>query len=300
VIRHRLRFLLQEFDLPAGITLLGRSSECHITIEDPLVSRTHARIERDADSVTLRDEGSRNGVRVNGHAISGTHTLTHGDRIRIGTQELVFTKVNLGERTGKTTGFLRHCAKCRIPYPEESKNCPNCGAQEFLEEDTITGKQQDQRTWQLKLYAEVLERGLAMSRFEDVERIWTRAAAEVDERLRGRSETGVATLTIEEPLLRSLLLTTLRLSVALKNVMWACWAIRVVRQAYLVPDHAFMGTLPEVLAAFPLECSEAVRELGAFLGESELEGARDCDLALQQLIASFPENSPSDGPQGLG
>ena len=33
--RYRLRFLLQEFDLPRGATILGRSSDCHVTIEDP-------------------------------------------------------------------------------------------------------------------------------------------------------------------------------------------------------------------------------------------------------------------------
>ena len=47
--RYRLRFLLQEFDLPRGTTLIGRSSECQVTIEDPLVSRQHARILIDGD-----------------------------------------------------------------------------------------------------------------------------------------------------------------------------------------------------------------------------------------------------------
>src|SRR5687767_6926407 len=49
VARYRLRFLLQEFDLPRGATILGRSSDCHVTIEDPLVSRHHARIVLEGD-----------------------------------------------------------------------------------------------------------------------------------------------------------------------------------------------------------------------------------------------------------
>ena len=64
--RYRLRFLLQEFDLPRGATLIGRSSDCHVTIEDPLVSRQHARIVIDGDDATLQDLGSRNGVKLNG------------------------------------------------------------------------------------------------------------------------------------------------------------------------------------------------------------------------------------------
>jgi hypothetical protein len=34
--------VLQEFDLPPGITVIGRSLDCHLTIEDALVSRRHA------------------------------------------------------------------------------------------------------------------------------------------------------------------------------------------------------------------------------------------------------------------
>ncbi len=37
--RFRLRFMLQEFELAPGDTLIGRSEECHITLFDPLISR---------------------------------------------------------------------------------------------------------------------------------------------------------------------------------------------------------------------------------------------------------------------
>src|SRR5262245_53911418 len=33
--KYRLRFLLQEFHLPFGITLIGRGDDCHITLFDP-------------------------------------------------------------------------------------------------------------------------------------------------------------------------------------------------------------------------------------------------------------------------
>ena len=57
VARYRLRFLLQEFDLPRGITVIGRSLDCNLTIEDPLVSRQHARIVVDDDGGTRRGHG---------------------------------------------------------------------------------------------------------------------------------------------------------------------------------------------------------------------------------------------------
>src|SRR5580658_7915544 len=93
VARYRLRFVLQEFDLPRGATIVGRSLECHLTIDDPLVSRIHARITVGDDGACIEDMGSRNGVRVNGSPIRGLTALRSGDRARIGTQELIFTCV---------------------------------------------------------------------------------------------------------------------------------------------------------------------------------------------------------------
>ena len=88
--RYRLKFLLQEFDLRGPEVDLGRSPDCHITIEDPLVSRRHAKIVLTDDGPVVRDLGSRNGVLVNGERVDGERALQDGDRIRLGTQELVF------------------------------------------------------------------------------------------------------------------------------------------------------------------------------------------------------------------
>src|SRR5580658_4925478 len=120
VARYRLRFLLQEFDLPRGLTVIGRSLDANLTIEDPLVSRQHARIEVEDEGGTVEDMGSRNGVRVNGVTIRGPTPLKDGDRVRIGTQDFVFCRVDpMGKAHSKTTGVLRLCANCRLPYPRE-------------------------------------------------------------------------------------------------------------------------------------------------------------------------------------
>jgi pSer/pThr/pTyr-binding forkhead associated (FHA) protein len=88
--RFRLRFLLQEIDLPQGDTLIGRSAGCQVTLDDPLVSREHARIRIAGGVATVEDLGSRNGVQLGGQLITRSAPLSNGDRIRIGTQELVF------------------------------------------------------------------------------------------------------------------------------------------------------------------------------------------------------------------
>ena len=183
--RYRLRFLLQEFDIPRGETLLGRSAECHVTIEDPLVSRTHARINLEGEDATISDLSSRNGVKVNGAPIKDAAvTLKDGDRIRIGTQELVFCRVEMVSARARTTGFLKHCGKCRLPYAQEAGSCPNCGGTEQVDEDTLSGRfgTGGQGAWSVQLLIEVVERALAGDRLDEAERMLRRTMALVEER----------------------------------------------------------------------------------------------------------------------
>lgn len=125
--RFRLKFLLQEIDLPIGETTIGRSPQCTITIEDPLVSRKHALIKVTEEEAIFRDLGSRNGSFINGEPITHEVVLKDGDRIRIGTQEFIFHKIETKERRTKSTGSLRYCKYCKIPFPEGAKICPHCG-----------------------------------------------------------------------------------------------------------------------------------------------------------------------------
>ena len=128
--RYRLRFLLQEFDLPAGHTLIGRGEDCHITIFDPAISRRHARIFVDDRHALLEDLGSRNGCRVNGIPIKGMIELSDGDRLRIGTQELVLSEVHAATLSviHRQTGSLCFCGSCRAAYAKEMDSCPHCGS----------------------------------------------------------------------------------------------------------------------------------------------------------------------------
>jgi len=185
VSRYRLRFYLQEVDLQRGITYIGRSEECEVTIEDPLVSRRHARILFQDDDVTLEDLGSRNGVRVNGKPVKGTHKLVDGDRVRIGTQDFVFCLVQqkVGQRS-KTTGVLRLCGQCKAPYAREMISCPNCGASDQTDEETLSGTfgPESQHSWSMQLLIEALQKALGLGRLADADRILLRASALLEER----------------------------------------------------------------------------------------------------------------------
>lgn len=84
----RLLYLQHEFDLTEGQFLIGRSPECQLSLDDPLVSRAHAALVVSGDAITLEDLGSRNGVRVNGRRIQGVTRIANADRITIGSQEM--------------------------------------------------------------------------------------------------------------------------------------------------------------------------------------------------------------------
>jgi predicted component of type VI protein secretion system len=74
---------------PAGGTI-GRSRDCDIVLEDSGISRHHAEIRPGPDGWTLDDLGSTNGVRVNGRRVSGSRALAAGDRLELGSTEIVF------------------------------------------------------------------------------------------------------------------------------------------------------------------------------------------------------------------
>ncbi len=76
----------------AGATI-GRSRDCDIVLSDPNVSRRHAEVRPTADGgFTVADLGSTNGVRENGRPVSGAQPLRPGDRVELGTAEVVFDR----------------------------------------------------------------------------------------------------------------------------------------------------------------------------------------------------------------
>lgn len=71
-------------------TYLGRDPSCGLCLDYPGVSRYHARLSISGDATTVEDLGSKNGTWVGSRRISSPTVLQHGDRIRIGTTEVIF------------------------------------------------------------------------------------------------------------------------------------------------------------------------------------------------------------------
>lgn len=70
-------------------TVIGRSREADVVVDDPNVSRRHAQVRREGDAWVMRDMGSTNGVKVNGRRVEEA-VLAPGDELTIGKSRLVF------------------------------------------------------------------------------------------------------------------------------------------------------------------------------------------------------------------
>jgi RNA polymerase subunit RPABC4/transcription elongation factor Spt4 len=246
VLRFRLRFLLQEFDLVGPEVVIGRSPDCQITIEDPLISRRHARIVIRDEQAIAHDLGSRNGVRVNGRLIKGEQALREGDRIRIGTQELVFSIVRHEARAARPTGYMRVCHACSTPYPEGSPQCPHCGAPAQAEEDTMSGVMvEPKRSWTFQLLGEVIERALATGKALEAERLMRRAAKEVDERLGAGERLDPAHVSMIAQF-------AVRLARLVGGSEWVAWALTLHRRQAMMLSDDVIDRMEELdLDSFP-------------------------------------------------
>ena len=299
--RYRLRFLLQEFDLPRGVTLIGRSLDCQVTIEDPLVSRQHGRIIIGDDQCLVEDLGSRNGVKLNGMTLRGSAELRDGDRLRIGTQDLVFCRVDpVGTAHAKTTGVLRLCANCRLPYPREMVSCPNCEATEQTEEETLSGSfgTEKRHAWNVQLLVEALQKALSLGRWSDAERIVRRATLQVEELI-------VAGSPIEPDQLESLASAAAKASIAANDSTWGIWVTQVYRRVNRVPPASILDALVDLAEKFGRDMAPGITQLTEHLRVAanaastpqEAEGL----TRLEQLrsLMSTPSGTPSDasGPE---
>ncbi len=80
----------KEWEHETGVLTIGRDPHANVTLDDPLVSRVHARLYVQNDgTVAIEDLHSSNGIFVNGCKISRPIVaLNEGDRMLLGTTEI--------------------------------------------------------------------------------------------------------------------------------------------------------------------------------------------------------------------
>lgn len=93
--RRALGFVGEPIALDAGSVLIGRNPECDVRYRSRTLSRRHAQITFEQGSYMIRDLGSHNGVKINGHKIHAPHLLSPGEIITLGAYEFEFDGENL-------------------------------------------------------------------------------------------------------------------------------------------------------------------------------------------------------------
>ncbi|HAT12961.1 MAG TPA: hypothetical protein DCS91_04670 [Microcoleaceae bacterium UBA11344] len=79
-----------EYSVNTEVVTIDRATNSDLVVNDPLLSRQHAQINRKGDRYQITDFGSTDGTRVNNILLKPNipHFLANGDTISIGNSEL--------------------------------------------------------------------------------------------------------------------------------------------------------------------------------------------------------------------
>ena len=97
-----VRWLGQSVFLPLGAHLIGRRPDCAVTIDDPSVSRVHARLEIMANLLRIEDLRSKNGTHVEGRRIAAPTELHDRCEILIGEVAVKLARLDSGDASTQT------------------------------------------------------------------------------------------------------------------------------------------------------------------------------------------------------
>jgi RNA polymerase subunit RPABC4/transcription elongation factor Spt4 len=155
-MRVRLNLGGYEIALRPGESLIGRTRACHLRVDDPTVSRRHARLLVVRDVCTIADLGSRNGVKINGAKITDARQLANGDVVAVGA--CVFTVhihnedvedsaeyeaqqvedvTQIPDESPYQVPVYRTCINCRGLLKKGDAECPHCGSEQTQQYSTI-------------------------------------------------------------------------------------------------------------------------------------------------------------------
>lgn len=169
-MRFRLRYMQHDLELAEGEFVVGRNASCQLSLDDPLVSRRHARLLVGSTGVMIEDLQSRNGVLVNGQRIHGQLALEVGDRVLIGTQELALLAAPESNEVKARAKVTMPKVPVASPTSTSTSAPPSPGAPDSsVEADYETSMVR--RADAFNLLAGVAEKALAMGRILEAERL---------------------------------------------------------------------------------------------------------------------------------
>lgn len=111
------------FALEGDQLTIGRDSTNGVAINDPEVSRKHARLSFQGGKYVLEDLGSTNGTFVNGQRLAGPVVLKPGDVVSLGEQiVLMYDAINVDP--GATVAVSRRAVQAAVPPPAQPSATP--------------------------------------------------------------------------------------------------------------------------------------------------------------------------------
>jgi hypothetical protein len=239
VPRFRIRYQGTDLEMPPGEFVVGRSSSCHLALDDALVSRRHATIHVQEGGAWVEDLGSRNGVSVNGERVEGRRKLNHLDRVTIGSHELVLVEVP--DRAQKTVP----CETCGAPVGPDMQFCQKCGHPITRGSPTLAGmtleipsdkvealktvkKADATRPVQIgveestgrALLTNIADKALALGRFDEAERVLGKTLQEILARAKQGQPPSVSRITEGTKY-------ALKLAEGTKRTSWLDWVFEL-------------------------------------------------------------------------
>jgi|HubBroStandDraft_2_1064218.scaffolds.fasta_scaffold135058_2 hypothetical protein len=189
----RLRYMQHDLELSEGQFAVGRNASCQLSLDDPLVSRRHALLNVSKEGVSVEDLKSRNGVLVNGRRIDDVYALRAGDKITIGSQEMILVEARSGPTAHITSGGIPKMTLSKLEaalqaVPEEQSSVSFSGVSipssssvsDFDPEPSML-----RRVDGFRVLGGVAEKALGMGRSEEAERLLASALTDVIEACRG-------------------------------------------------------------------------------------------------------------------
>jgi pSer/pThr/pTyr-binding forkhead associated (FHA) protein len=178
----RLRYLAHDLEVPLGEFFIGRSADCQLSLDDPLVSRRHALLTVSEGGVLIEDLGSRNGVLINGTRITGRQSLVDGDKITIGGQEMFLLgaiEPNSAQSPRSAPAWARQTQNARtidLGEASDDDGATAISSRRILQDAPL---HPDKRVNALSLIGSVADKALAMGRVDEAERILQRSLVDI-------------------------------------------------------------------------------------------------------------------------
>ncbi|HET7542952.1 MAG TPA: FHA domain-containing protein [Polyangiaceae bacterium] len=173
--RFWLEYQGRTFELRPGEILIGRSSNCHLVLDDGLVSRKHAQIIVTDEQASVEDFGSANGVFVNNKRVNGSEPLKAGDQLQIGKQQFMVcalarpvVPIPMERRMAETL----HGMRMQSDSPQEPISDARPDTKVELKQPEVEATQ---RAEALELLGGVADKVLALGRGEEAERVLSTA-----------------------------------------------------------------------------------------------------------------------------